>query len=368
MWTRIKNKIYVLFLGGLILLLSLWMWCRPASEYSDSERRPLAAYPSLTKENVLSGKFMSAFETASLDQFPMRDTLRSLKSFASLYLFRLSEVNELYLYDGYIAKAEYPLLENMLENAGKKFRYLYDTYLSGKDMKLYFSIIPDKNYYLGAPAGQLTMDYAAFASSMKEKTEYMTYIDLFSVLDQENYYLTDTHWKQETLLPAALSIANAMGAQISTDYTVYSVASPFYGVYYGQLALKTEADTLKYLRNDILDACIVTSYNTGAPKEALLYDLSKAGGKDPYELFVCGSDALVTIENPNAETDKELIIFRDSFASSLAPLLASGYRRITLVDIRYISSALLDRFIEFNGQDVLFLYSTLVLNSSTSFK
>ena len=37
---------------------------------------------------------------------------------------------------------------------------------------------------------------------------------------------------------------------------------------------------------------------------------------------------------------------------------------MTLVDVRYIPSAMLDRFIDFHGQDVLFLYSTLVLNNS----
>ena len=34
-------------------------------------------------------------------------------------------------------------------------------------------------------------------------------------------------------------------------------------------------------------------------------------------------------------TDRELVIFRDSFASSLAPLLMEQYAKITLVDIRY---------------------------------
>ena len=61
-------------------------------------------------------------------------------------------------------------------------------------------------------------------------------------------------------------------------------------------------------------------------------------------------------------------MFRDSFGSSLAPLLLEGYARVTLVDIRYISPALLDRFISFADQDVLFLYSTSVLNSSETIK
>ena len=62
------------------------------------------------------------------------------------------------------------------------------------------------------------------------------------------------------------------------------------------------------------------------------------------------------------------MIFRDSFASSLAPLLAEGYSKITLVDIRYLSPVLLGRFVDFHGQDVLFIYSTLVINNSTIIK
>ena len=99
-----------------------------------------------------------------------------------------------------------------------------------------------------------------------------------------------------------------------------------------------------------------------------MYDMEAAVGRDPYEMFLCGSDPLVTIENPDAKTDKELVIFRDSFGSSLTPLLSEGYAKIYVVDIRYIQSAMLGNFIDFNNQDVLFIYSTLLLNSSAAFK
>ncbi len=368
MWNNLKNKAYVLLMAGLFLTLSLWAWFIPAEKYSDSERRYLATFPQLNTETVLSGDFMTEFETYTLDQFPLRDTFRSIKSFASLYLFGQSEVNDLYLYDGYIAKAEYPLSDAMLDNAGNKFGYLYDTYMADTDVKLYFSIVPDKNYYLAPEAAQLAMDYDLMASSMKEKTSYMEYIDLFPLLTLSNYYYTDTHWKQETLLPIAITLAGSMGAQIETNYALNELDAPFRGVYYGQLALPVEADRLSYLTNDTLDNCMVTSYNTGMPVSAEMYDLTKADSKDPYEIFVCGNDALVTIENPGAPTDKELILFRDSFGSSIAPLLATGYAKVTLVDIRYIHPGMLGNFIEFDNQDVLFLYSTLVLNSSTAFK
>lgn len=61
-------------------------------------------------------------------------------------------------------------------------------------------------------------------------------------------------------------------------------------------------------------------------------------------------------------------MFRDSFGSSLAPLFIEGYKKITLVDIRYMHPNMLEQFIEFNNQDVLFIYSTSVLNNSEMLK
>ena len=366
--TALKNKITVLLLGGILLTLSVFCWLKPTTEYSDSERRVLAEFPDLNKETVLNGKFMSEFETYTLDQFPMRDTFRGMKSMATLKLFHQAQVNDLYLHKGYIAKAEYPLSQPMLDNAGQKFQALYDKYMADTDVKLYFSIVPDKNYFLADEAHQLTMDYTALADSMKAQTPYMKYVDLFPHLTIGDYYYTDTHWKQEQLLPVAQVLADTMGTKLETDYKVNTLTDEFYGVYYGQLAMPVKPDSLKYLTNSTLDHCIVTSYNTGAPVLNTMYDLSKKDSKDPYEMFVCGNDPLVTIENPLATTDKELVVFRDSFGSSIAPLLATGYSKVTLVDIRYMNSAMLGFFLKFDDQDVLFLYSTLVLNSSTSFK
>jgi len=41
---------------------------------------------------------------------------------------------------------------------------------------------------------------------------------------------------------------------------------------------------------------------------------------------------------------------------------------VTLVDIRYIQIDVLDRFLDFHGQDVLLLYSVPVLNNSGTIK
>ena len=61
-----------------------------------------------------------------------------------------------------------------------------------------------------------------------------------------------------------------------------------------------------------------------------------------------------------------MVVFRDSYGSSLVPLLVQEYATVTLVDIRtnYIMPERLGSFMEFNGQDVLFMYSSLVLNKN----
>jgi hypothetical protein len=102
--------------------------------------------------------------------------------------------------------------------------------------------------------------------------------------------------------------------------------------------------------------------------ELLVYDMEKGRGKDPYELFLSGNQAMVRITNPANTEGKRLIIFRDSFGSSITPLPAQGYSEVLLLDLRYVSSAFVGKLANFRNADVLFMYSTLLLNNSTGMK
>jgi hypothetical protein len=66
--------------------------------------------------------------------------------------------------------------------------------------------------------------------------------------------------------------------------------------------------------------------------------------------------------------NKRLIIFRDSYTSSLAPLLLEMYGEIDLIDLRYISSNLIGDYVDFNNADILFLYGVLVVNGASGLK
>lgn len=364
----LKNLITIIVIGIAVFGFSLWGIIGKKSDFSESERRVLAKFPELNAETVLSGSFMSDFENYALDQFPMRDVFRGVKSASVLGIFRQLETNELYIQNGYIAKSEKEISDKMLTHAADKFQYIYDNFLEDTDVNIYFSIVPDKHYFLSKENNRLAPDYDSLVSEMRNKTEYMKYIDIFPLLSIEDYYRTDTHWKQESITDVAAAIASEMGITLDAEYETLAVEQPFYGVYYGQLALPVKPDRLNYLNNPIFEECTVTSYNTGLPVKKSIYDMEKAQGRDPYEMFLCGADALITIENPNAETDKELVVFRDSFGSSLIPLFIEEYSKITLVDIRYMQSGAIGSFVEFENQDVLFIYSTLILNNSLALK
>ena len=89
---------------------------------------------------------------------------------------------------------------------------------------------------------------------------------------------------------------------------------------------------------------------------------------DSYDIYLDGASSYIEIINDRVLSDRELVIFRDSFSSSLAPLLIEYYSKITLIDIRYINSEMYLDKINFDNQDVLFLYSTLLVNNSYTLK
>ena len=360
------KKQYVLVIALLWAALTAAAWFAPAKTVSDSERRPLAQMPSVSLDALAGGKFMSDFEDFTLDQFPLRDGFRTLKSLFHQYVLGHRDNNGIYLHSGFAAGQEYPLNQDSVNHAMERLNYIYNKYLT--DSEIYMAVVPDKGYYLAEEAGQLAMDYEALFAAVQTAMPWAEHISLVESLCLEDYYRTDTHWRQERLPETAKVICQVMGVETPKpeEYTATVLERPFYGVYYGQAALPMEPEPMYILQSDLLADCRVYDYETG--NYGSVYDLTKLDSRDLYDVYLSGARALLTVENPRAKTDKELIVFRDSFGSSLVPLLVQDYAKVTLVDIRYISSDLLDQFIDFHGQDVLFLYSTQILNSSSAIK
>lgn len=378
MTNKVKNITVTCVMAVILFGLAFWTWFKPADEFSASERRPLKQFPELSWSTIFHDErdktFMNTFESYTLDQFPLRDTFRTLKSIASFYVFGNKDNNNIYIEDGYAAQLEYPIKEDSLDKAAEKFKDAKRYF--GTNANFYFSIVPDKGYFLAEQNGYLSMDYEQFFDLMAGKMDFAEYIDITGELTLEDYYKTDTHWRQEKLLGVAKKIAESMGVTLASEYKEKTLDVPFYGVYYGQSALPLPADEMKYLTNDILEGCTVYSYEDG--KNIDVYDMEKAHGKDPYEMYLSGNLTAVKITNPNATTDKELVIFRDSFGASLSPLLIEGYSEIIILDIRYASISVINSYRDNKGRamaldlktadDVLFIYSSLVLNNSSTLR
>ncbi len=365
---NLKNVISVGAVTAVWLFFVLYCWLKPTEDISSSERRKLAQPPTLNHQTVFSGEFMNNFETFTQDQFPMRESFRQLKAATGFYVLQQKDNNGIFLEDGYAAKLEYPLSESSILYAAEKFQSLYDKYMKDKGLNAYLSVIPDKGYFLAKENGYPSMDYERLFELMKENTEFAKYIDITDTLEITDYYKTDIHWRQEKILDVADKIGSALGIsqKFSGDYKKVDSGVSFYGVYYGQSDLPLPSEKIYYLVNDTIEECTVYNFETDSTTS--VYDMDKLQGRDAYDVFLSGAAALLVVENPNTDTEKELIVFRDSFGSSLVPLLLEGYSKITLVDIRYIVSDLLENFITFDQQDVLFLYSTPILNSSSMLK
>ena len=400
-----NGMIYSLRVGILFLGLTIFAWIKPADMFSATERRELDQFPELSWETISNGRFMREFEEYTLDQFPFRDEFRSIKAFTHFYVFGQNDNNDVYQADGYVSKLDYPMSETALDRAVKKFTSIYDIYIKDSNAKVYSAWIPDKNYFLAEKNGYPAYDYEEMYSYLNENLDFMTNIEISDLLSVEDYYYTDTHWRQECILDVAQRLRTKMDmvsgrnvvleddmafgddaeqktsdveveetditqnadsfVELMEEYVDKSLETPFYGVYYGQLALPIEPDYITYLEHPMFEDCTIINHESG--KEIPMYDMELAVGRDPYEMYLSGSKSVITIENPNASTEKELVLFRDSFGSSITPLMVEEYAKITLLDVRYLNERMIGQFVEFTDQDVLFLFSTGVLNNQTAF-
>ena len=360
MENKIKNIIITVGFVIIIFVAFIMNLVIKDKTISESERRPLQAFPKITLETIKSGDAMDKFEKYTTDQFALRDTFRTIKSLFNINVYNQKDNNKLFAKDNAIYKMDYPLSETNLNKSLDKITNVYNKYLKDKNMNIYYAIIPDKNYYLEND-DHLKIDYNKIKDTANSKLSSLKYIDISNDLTLEDYYRTDLHWKQENLSKVVNTLEQNMKLN-STQGIVYNIRSlgDFYGTYYGQLATSVKPDTLYTLTSDtILNA---TVYNYETQKTGPVY--TNETSADRYDTYLYGAAPLIRIDNPNAKTNKELLLFRDSFGSSLAPLLIENYSRITLIDLRYISSNLLDQYITFDDQDVLFIYSTLILNKN----
>ena len=341
---KIKDIVVTIIFLFTIISLFLINVIKKDTDISIAERRKLATMPELTTKSLFDGTYFKKFDSYVTDQFVERDAFRKIKI------------------DIDIIEEIFPLNTNSINNLTSKINYIKDTYLNDNS-NIYYTIIPDKNYFVNK--GNLKLSYNKLQDMMKNNLTNINYINIFDKLTLDNYYKTDTHWKQEDLFDVANTIANQMNFDITNNNVVNTVTT-FKGSYAGRLSVTKDIDTIKTISNpSTLNSSV---YNYETKKYTQIYDYDKIKSLDKYDIYLSGASSIIDIVNPTSNSNRELIVFRDSYGSSLVPLLIEGYKKITVVDIRYVSSRILNNYIKFKDQDVLFMYSILTINNSFSIR
>lgn len=350
-----KNKIISIIFLLIITGFGLASILLKDTILSSFERRKLAQFPEIGKN------FTTNLDEYLLDQFAFRNEFIKLNSFISRNILGKIDDNDVYVIDDNIYDKTYPLDEKNCKAFSNKVNYIAENYCD--ENKVYYSIIPDKSYFL-EEGKFLKIDYNNMYGIIKENVN-CNYIDITSDLKIEDYYKTDIHWKQEELSKVVEKLVTSMGKDYKEENYIKKQYEDFYGASYSKAGTNIEPDTLIYLENKDFENITVKHLEYG---EKQIYDTEKLTNLDSYDVFLSGASSFIEIENENLSDNSTLILFRDSFGSSIAPLLTLYYNKIIMVDLRYIDFNFAKEMLNFEDADVLFLYSTLIINNSNLLK
>ena len=122
----------------------------------------------------------------------------------------------------------------------------------------------------------------------------------------------------------------------------------------------------------------IVIYEKQAPAGALLVNHTDRGvnrsslywpealeSSNQYEVFMGGNESLITIRT-TADTEKTLLVFKDSYANSFVQYLIPYYDKIIMVDPRYYYDSASQLVSREGITDILFLYSANTLFTDNS--
>ena len=359
-----KNKILSISFIIIIFSLSIISIILPDKDISETERRYLMHFPTLNIKTIFNGDFFEEFNTYTVEQFPFREIFIKIKGLATNKLFLKKEENGVFIKDENFFEISSSINDKSIDYFLELVTKIKNNFSSEN---IYYSIIPDKNYYTKEEIPKI--NYNELVKTINENLQDITYINIFNKLLLDSYYKTDIHWKQEKIGEVVKTIALHMNNEpIDIKYNKLTYDN-FYGALYGKIPNNEKPDTITYLIDENTINTKVFDYEKNQYYK--VYEEQNLKNIDSYDIFLGGAKALLIMENKNSKTNKELVIFRDSFGSSLAPLLLPYYKKITLVDLRYINSDFIinNNLIDFdNNQDILFIYGIPIINNSFTLK
>ncbi len=206
-----------------------------------------------------------------------------------------------------------------------------------------------------------------FIDDTYDKLQGITPVDCRSYIVQHSneyiYYRTDHHWISLGAFYAYQSAAITLGysAYQLNEFNIETVSEDFRGSLYSRtLDDSITPDLINYffLRNGEPNVEMTCIDNGKANTHNSLYVRDFLKIKDKYSSFT-GNNVPVVIIETDVDTDKSLLLIKDSYAHSLVPFLSKHYSKITMIDMRYINTSI-SRIINLDEyQQVMFMYNVI---------
>lgn len=362
----ITTVVFVLIVFG-VLALSI---ITPDREKSESENRVLKQFPTITLSSIFDGTFMKNFETYMNDQFPFRDSLISFKSSFERMLGKTEENGV------YIGKDNF-LFEAPAGVDSEKLKALTDAVSkfgqSNKKLKKAFILSPNSSDILPEklPSKLKIEDRSKAFSTVKKALSSYSWIDCKSIFEKQKekenlFYSTDHHWTTRAAYLAFKNLSSQwkLGAS-DKNYSFYTVSDSFQGTLSSTAAVNDRADKIEICVPKKQEGKFTVLYESSGRKTATFFEKEKLLQKNQYEVFLGGNYDKVIIST-TAETTATLLVFKDSYANCLLPMLTPYFSKIVVIDPRYFSDSLKGVMGEIQFTHILFLYNMNTFLGDTS--
>jgi len=359
---RLQGELLSWLLIGIIAAFTVLGVIAPDKEFSESENRSLAQFP------ALSENFLADLGSYVADQFPGRDLWMTL-NLKFNQLLGQKEAGGVYLCeDDYLiqipAEPNWDQVDRNLA-AINAFAENYPTLnmvmcVAPNAITVHADKLPEN-----APA----RDQEADLAYLQEKLTGAAFVDVTKTLKRHNsnylYYKTDHHWTSLAAAYAYQEIAPVMNLYNPDldSYTVYTVSNSFEGTLSSKSGSHAARDTVEIYVPDT-DIEYYVSYPDGTDIRSF-YNREALDQKDHYTVFFGGNYARLDITT-TADTGRNLLIFKDSYANCMVQFLYPYFDHITMIDPRYyydnVDLAIRSQSIT----DVLFLYNLDTFLGDTS--
>ena len=360
--TMVCLGICVAFAAFLALHLFLFLVV-PDKAMSENENRMLQQKPKLTLSAIADGSYMKKYETYLTDQFPGRDGLISFHSFLATLLGHREENGVLMGKHGFLFEQQTPLNEEQLQKTTDAINTFIGQHRHAQSAMI---LAPNSSYVLRKylPYHYKMDDQKEQLSAVKAKLsgDKFNWISVLKSYEKAEdpaalYYRTDHHWTTDAALRAFLSLSSKweLGAK-EKSFTMVPVADRFSGTLAASYGDRKIRDVIKVCIPNKSEGTYAVHYESQNKVAPSVFDRTKLEQKNQYEVFLGGNFDKIVIQTL-AQTEDTLLLFKDSYANCLIPMLTPYFSKIVIIDPRYFSDSLQNVTDDNEFTHILFVYN-----------